>query len=264
MSRCEQMTTSVMPSAAGRILGVLGGMGPAATADFMDKLAASTPAARDQEHIATVVYSDPSTPDRSDAMLTGGESPVPALVRGIEFLCSAGVSAIAVPCNSAHYWYEEMQQAAAEVPIVHIVDAVADQVRSSGTSLDRLGLMSTDGTAKSGIYQRLEEHGYELMDLTDLGSKSPVTTGIHQVKAGDLDGGRRTLTSAANLLVDRGAQGIIYGCTDISAVLGPAPEGLDAPVWDSATALAVASVEYIRSERHDGGRATRRVTHGAQ
>lgn len=256
------MTTSVMPSAAGPTLGVLGGMGPAATADFLAKLAASTPASRDQEHIATLVYSDPTTPDRSDAMLAGGTSPVPALVRGIEFLCSAGVSAIAVPCNSAHYWYEEMQ-AAAHVPILHIVDAVADQVRSSGTELSRLGLMSTDGTARSGIYQRLAEHGFELMDLTDLGSSSPVTTGIRQVKAGDLDGARRTLTSAANLLVDRGAQGVIYGCTDISAVLGPAPDGLLVPVWDSATALAVAAVEYIRSERHDGGTATRRVTHGA-
>lgn len=251
-----------MPSAAGRVLGVLGGMGPAATADFLDKLAASTPAARDQEHIATLVYSDPTTPDRSEAMMTGGVDPGPALVHGIEFLCSAGVSAIAIPCNSAHYWYEQMQQAA-DVPILHIVDAVADQVRTGGTGITRLGLMSTDGTAKSGVYERLGQHGYNLMDLTDLGSSSPVTAGIRQVKAGDLEGARSTLTRAANLLVERGAQSIVYGCTDISAVLGPAPDGLEVPVWDSATALAVASVEYIRSERHDGGAATRRVTHGA-
>ena len=256
------MVTRVMPSTAGPILGVLGGMGPAATADFLDKLAAATPASRDQEHIATLVYSDPTTPDRSDAMVAGGADPLPALVHGIEFLCSAGVSAIAIPCNSAHFWYDQMQ-AAASVPILHIVDAVADQVRGSGADITRLGLMSTDGTARSGIYRRLGDHGYDLMDLTDLGESSPVTAGIRQVKAGDLEGARDTLTRAAEALIERGAQGIVYGCTDISAVLGPAPDGVMVPVWDSATALAVTSVEYIRSERHERGTATRRVTHGA-
>src|SRR5699024_9848860 len=148
------MVHQVMPDSAGRVLGVLGGMGPAATADFLDKLAARTPAARDQEHIATIVYSDPSTPDRSDAMVAGGPDPAPALVRGIEFLCSAGVSAIVVPCNSAHFWFDQMQQAAT-VPVLHIVDAVAEQVRGTGPGITRLGLMSTDGTARSGVYQRL-------------------------------------------------------------------------------------------------------------
>ena len=256
------MTTRVMPTTAGPILGVLGGMGPAATADFLDKLAAATPASRDQEHIATLVYSDPTTPDRSDAMVAGGADPLPALVHGIEFLCSAGATAIAIPCNSAHFWYDQMQ-AAASVPILHIVDAVADQVRGSGAAIARLGLMSTDGTARSGIYRRLGAHGYDLMDLTDLGESSPVTTGIRQVKAGDLDGARDTLTRAAEVLIERGAQGIVYGCTDISAVLGPTPEGVAVPVWDSATALAVTSVEYIRTERHERGTATRRVTYGA-
>lgn len=252
MNRSEQMVHQVMPDSAGRVLGVLGGMGPAATADFLDKLAARTPAARDQEHIATIVYSDPSTPDRSDAMVAGGPDPAPALVRGIEFLCSAGVSAIVVPCNSAHFWFDQMQQAAT-VPVLHIVDAVAEQVRSTGPGITRLGLMSTDGTARSGVYQRLAAHGYELMDLTDLGESSPVTRGIRQVKAGDLAGARETLTGAAHLLVERGAEGIIYGCTDISAVLGPAPEGVAVPVWDSAEALASAAVTYIRHDRHHGG-----------
>ncbi|HLR96372.1 MAG TPA: amino acid racemase [Jiangellaceae bacterium] len=256
------MSKSVMPTTAGAVLGVLGGMGPAATADFLDKLAASTPAARDQEHIATLVYSDPTTPDRSDAMVAEGPDPLPALLHGIEFLSNAGVGAIAIPCNSAHFWYDQMQRAT-DVPILHIVDAVAEQVRARAGEVRRIGLMSTDGTARSGVYDRLADHGYELMDLTDLGADSPTTAGIRLVKSGDLDAARRTLTRAANELVDRGAQGIVYGCTDISAVLGPAPSGIDVPVWDSATALAAASVDYIRSERHAGGTATRKVTHGA-
>src|SRR5699024_1394419 len=132
-NRCERMSKSVMPTTAGPVLGVLGGMGPAATADFLDKLAASTPAARDQEHIATLVYSDPTTPDRSDAMVAEGPDPLPALLHGIEFLSNAGVGAIAIPCNSAHFWYDQMQRAT-DAPILHIVDAVArSEERRVGT-----------------------------------------------------------------------------------------------------------------------------------
>ncbi|UFU02208.1 amino acid racemase [Ruania suaedae] len=243
------MTTDVMPASAGPMLGVLGGMGPAATADFLAKLAARTPANRDQDHIATLVYSDPSTPDRSDAMIGSGPDPEPALRRGIRFLSEAGARVIAVPCNSAHYWFEAMQDEAS-VPVVHIVDAVAEQIRRSGADVTRLGLMSTDGTARSGVYSRLADHGLELLDLTDLGPASPVMSGIRAVKAGDLDGARVVLTEGARVLAERGAQGIIYGCTDISAVLGPAPAGIAMPVWDSADALAEASVAYIR-DRHE-------------
>ncbi len=257
------VSTRVMPTSAGPVLGVLGGMGPAATADFLDKLAARTPAGRDQEHIATLVYSDPTTPDRSDAIVAAGADPLPALVHGVEFLSSAGVSAIAVPCNSAHYWFNDMQHAA-DVPILHIVDAVADKVRAWEGGVSRIGLMSTDGTARSGVYDRLVDHGYELMNLTDLGEDNPTTAGIRLVKAGSLERAQTVLVEAANMLVDRGAQAIVYGCTDISAVLGPAPPGVAVPVWDSATALADAAVDYIRNERHVGGTATRKVTHGAR
>lgn len=227
------------------MLGVLGGMGPAATADFLAKLAARTPAARDQDHIATLVYSDPTTPDRSDAMVGGGPDPLPALLHGIEYLCAAGVAAIAVPCNSAHHWYQQMAEAAS-VPVLHIVDSVAAQVQAERPDIEVLGLMSTDGTAKSGVYDRLAEHGHQIIDLTDLGESSPVMAGIRAVKAGDLDGARELLVDAAGLLVDRGAQGVVYGCTDISAVLGPAPQGVTVPVWDSADALAAACVAHLR------------------
>ncbi|WP_235019944.1 aspartate/glutamate racemase family protein [Ruania rhizosphaerae] len=236
---------SVMPESAGPLLGVLGGMGPAATADFLAKLAVRTSARRDQDHIATLVYSDPTTPDRSDAILGTGADPAPALRHGVRFLSDAGARAIAVPCNSAHYWFDEMQ-AESDVPIFHIVDAVAQQIQRDTSAVTRLGLMSTDGTARSGVYNRLADHGYDLLDLTDLGSASAVMRGIRLVKAGDLEGARDVLVEAAALLAQRGAQGIVYGCTDISAVLGPSPSGVTVPVWDSADALAQACVAYIQ------------------
>jgi aspartate racemase len=228
------------------LLGVLGGMGPAATADFLAKLAAHTPATRDQEHIATIVYSDPTTPDRSDAILADGEDPLPAMFRGIAFLDEAGCDLIAIPCNTAHHWYDDLA-AATTVPVVHIVDAVAAQVERDAPEATTLGLMATDGTVRSGIYEKvLLQSGKQVIDLTDLGPDNPVMAGIRAVKAGSLDGATDILTNAARELLGRGADGIIYGCTDVSAVLGIPPEGIDAPAWDAADALAIACVNRIR------------------
>src|ERR1700739_3912024 len=92
----------------GKILGALGGMGPPASAQFMLRLTALTPAARDQDHIPAVLWSDPRVPDRTAARGGGGEDPLPFLLRGVRGLRQAGCGAIAVPCNTAHGWYDAM------------------------------------------------------------------------------------------------------------------------------------------------------------
>lgn len=236
--------TSVFPPGTGPSLGVLGGMGPAATADFLAKFAVATGVATDQEHFATLVYSDPTTPDRSDAMMGRGPSPLPAFLHGIEFLTTAGSDVLVIPCNSAHYWYEQIEEASSR-PVIHIVDAVAQQVREHPHPVRTLGLMATDGTTESGVYSRLAAHGYDLIDLRDLGEHNPIMRGIREVKAGRLDEARERLTEAAGLLKDRGADGVIYGCTDISAVM--TTHTLSIPAWDSATALAAAAVTHLRN-----------------
>src|ERR1700735_4777136 len=94
------------------MLGVLGGMGPLASAQFMLRLTLLTPASRDQDHIPTVLWSDPRVPDRTRRHLAGGDDPLPRLLRGIAGLRNAGCGAIAIPCNTAHAWYDAMQAAA--------------------------------------------------------------------------------------------------------------------------------------------------------
>ena len=93
-------------------LGVLGGMGPLASAHFMVRLTLLTPAERDQDHIPTILWSDPRVPDRTRGKLAGGDDPLPWLLRGIRGLRQAGVEAIAIPCNTAHGWYDEMAEEA--------------------------------------------------------------------------------------------------------------------------------------------------------
>src|SRR4051812_14632246 len=103
-----------------RVLGVLGGMGPLATVDFLKKLIEETPATRDQDHVPVVVYSVPQIPDRPGAILEATESPLPAMLEGVRVLKGAGAAALAIACNTAHYWYDELS--AEGVPVVHIAD----------------------------------------------------------------------------------------------------------------------------------------------
>src|SRR5271156_4769878 len=125
-----------------KVLGVLGGMGPLASAHFMVRLTLLTPATRDQDHVPAVLWSDPRVPGRTGEHLKGGEDPLPWLVHGIQGLRRAGCGAIAIPCNTAHGWYDQMSKAA-EVPILHIVDAAARELRRFGIARGRIGLMAT-------------------------------------------------------------------------------------------------------------------------
>lgn len=227
-------------------LGVLGGMGPAATADFLAKLADRTPATRDQDHLRTIVYSDPTTPDRSEAIQDLGPSPLPAMVAGLQFLERNKVDLIAIPCNTAHYWFTELQQAV-DTPIVHIVDALLEQVRQEAPDVQALGLLATNGTLEARIYHdALRRAGISALDLTDLGPANPVMSGIRAVKSGALVAARDSLNEAMTTLVERGADGVVYGCTDVSAALDLPPAGIDVRAWDSASALALACIERLQ------------------
>lgn len=225
-------------------LGVLGGMGPAATADFLHKLAERTPAERDQDHLRTVVYSDPTTPDRSDAILGTGPSPLPAMLTGIEFLERSGVDLIAIPCNTAHYWFEDLA-AATSVPVVHMVEALGQQVRREAPEVQKLGLLSTDGTARSRIYhETLSRAGIAVLDLSNT-IDNLTMAGIRSVKAGAMIEARDQLNRAMDSLIGQGAEGVIYGCTDASAALSIPPDDVDVQAWDAASALALACVERL-------------------
>lgn len=227
-----------------KLLGVLGGMGPLATADFMRKLTELTPASRDQDHIPALVYSNPQVPDRSTAIMGKGPSPLPALLDGITRLQDAGAEAIAIPCNTAHYWYDEMA-AASRIPILHIVGSVCDVLRSKGVDGGAVGVMGTAGTLHTGIYQGyLERSGYSCVLPSEMEMAELVTPGIVSVKAGDLISAKRVLSDAARRLGERGARMIVLGCTEIPLALADASPEAAALYVDSTAALAQASVAW--------------------
>ena len=225
-------------------IGVLGGMGPLATVDFMRKVIDLTPARRDQEHLPLIVYSVPQVPGRSACILEGAASPLPAMVRGIRTLAQAGAECIAIPCNTAHHWYDELARES-RCPVLHIVDAACAAIERAGVGQGPVGLLATTGTIAAGIYQaRLDRHGYDCVVLGAGDMEDLVMGGIALVKAGELEDARALLETAAAKLGAQGVRAIVLGCTEIPIVFDGVSSSSLPPVVDATQALAEACVEW--------------------
>ena len=197
-----------------RVLGVLGGMGPLASAQFMIRLTLLTPVERDQDHVPAVLWSDPRVPDRTAAKLAGGDDPLPWLLRGIAGLRQAGCGAIAIPCNTAHGWYEEMR-AAAGCPVLHIVDAAAAELRRERIAPETIGVMGTAGTLAMRLYQdRLGRLGWDCLVPSEGEMQRLVSPAIAAVKANRPAEAYAPLAEVAGSLARRGARAVVLGCTE--------------------------------------------------
>lgn len=229
------------------VIGVLGGMGPLAGADFLARLTLATPAARDQDHVRAVLWSDPTVPDRTAAALAGGPSPLPAMLAGVRVLERAGAGCLAIPCNTAHLWAEEIA-AATPLPLIHIVDAAADALVARGIAGGTIGLMGTAATLRLGLYQRrLAARGHACLVPDEAEMRAAVTPAIARIKANDLDGAAAPLLGAARGLADRGAAAVVLGCTEIPLALrGPEAAASGLVLIDTIDALARAALAWAR------------------
>jgi aspartate racemase len=233
--------------AGGKMLGVLGGMGPLASAQFMARLTLLTPAVRDQDHIPAVLWSDPRVPDRTRNHVAGGDDPLPWLLRGIAGLKRAGCGAIAIPCNTAHGWYDAMRKAAG-MPILHIVDAAAAELHRCGISPATIGVMGTQATLDMRLYQdRLGCQGWDCIIPTDDEMAACVTPAIAQVKANRVAEAYAPLAEVVNRLAARGAAAVVLGCTEIPLGIQAGPQQtLRVPIIDTIDALARAAIAWAR------------------
>ncbi|MDB5880177.1 MAG: Aspartate racemase [Ramlibacter sp.] len=222
-------------------IGVLGGMGPSATVDFMDKLVQLTPAARDQEHLPVIVASLPQVHDRSRAIMGQGRDPLPQLLAGIRLLNEIHVGVIAIPCNSSHHWYEEMSRSS-QVPILHIAQCCVDAIAAGAQ--DKVAVFATRGALASGFYQReLSRRGIDHFLPGESDGQQHVDNCIQAVKAGDVEAGGQHLEQACRNAAESGARAVIMGCTEIPIAARQADvHGL--ALIDSSLELARASVAF--------------------
>nr|WP_158809744.1 amino acid racemase [Beijerinckia sp. L45] len=193
------------------MLGVLGGMGPMATVDFMRKLVEATPATCDQDHLQTLVCAATRIPDRTAAILRHGPAPLPAMILALRRLEAAGATRIAIPCNTAHHWHPALQ-AATDLPILHIVDAVTAALARKRIHSGLVGLLATDGTIRAGVYQ---SHLPDGLVCRMPENQSAVMRAISLVKAGRTAEAKSILRAQADALLASGCRQVVLACTEI-------------------------------------------------
>lgn len=228
------------------MIGVLGGMGPAATVDFLDKVVRLTPASRDQEHIPVIAASLPHVPDRSAFILGTGKDPLPNLLRGIDLLNDMRVGVVVVPCNSSHHWYDELC-ARSKAPVLHIAQACVERIVQPRGS--RVLVLATRGALRSGFYQReLAKVGLLAM-APDVNLIQPLVDDcIRQVKSGALEEAGVSLSRVLALAREMAISAVIMGCTEIPiAARYCQASGME--LSDSSLALAQAAVNYAVERR---------------
>lgn len=206
-----------------KTLGILGGMGPAATAYFMDLVISMTDADTDQAHLDMVVASMPSIPDRTAYILDcRKESPVPAIIDCGKRLVTYGAGVLAMPCITAHYFLDPIRQAVC-APMIDAVEETLAELKRRG--IVRAGIMATSGTLHAGIFQeKMEKMGMEAILPSPDRQKDVMDLIYQDIKTGrpaDMD----RFARVTDQLRQRGAQVIILGCTELSIIKRDCPIG---------------------------------------
>lgn len=194
------------------VIGIIGGMGPMATADLFRKLVTLTDADSDREHIHVLIDNDPSIPDRTAAILDGGASPVPLICAAAQRLEAAGADILIMPCNTGHYFHEEIA-ASCSVPLLSMPEETAAAVRSAGYTC--VGLLATDGSVKTDFIDRaFSKYGIDLIRPDGEGQAEVMRLIYDEVKSG-LRPEPERLFPTLDRMSAAGAQGFVLGCTEL-------------------------------------------------
>lgn len=227
-------------------VGVLGGMGPEATIDFMSEVLRLTRANKDQDHIRLIVDQNPKVPNRQRAIRSGGAEVGQVLAGMARRLEQAGADFLVMPCNSAHA-FEHAIRAATALPFVSILDACIEEIEQIRPAGGCVGLMATDGLLGTSLYQRsLERAGFTPLLPTEEEEERLMSL-IHRIKGGDKQPAvAREMAGIGRTLVERGAEVVLAACTEIPLVLDAGH--LPVPLVSSTGALARRTVALARRE----------------
>ncbi|MGO4369490.1 aspartate/glutamate racemase family protein [Paenibacillus sp. MCAF20] len=200
-------------------LGVIGGMGPKATSVFFDKVIEHTAADRDQEHINMIILNHVTLPDRTSVILSGqGELFLEAIEKDFKLLELAGAAHIAIPCNTSHYFYDQMQEMTT-VPIINMVDETLKAIHAKYGDNSKIGILATTGTINSGVYKAgCESYNMKLHEPNEAIQELVMDIIYNQVKS-NLEVDPAVLEGIINELVyQEGCNCVIIACTELSCI----------------------------------------------
>ncbi len=196
-----------------KVLGVLGGMGPAACAEFLRILARDAPAKSDAEHPKIIMLSDPETPDRSDGLMGIGPDPLPVIRKNLLQLVEWGADVLAVPCNTAHYFIDRFREEL-PVPLIHIVEVTVEAAKELSKG-NCSWLLATDGTQKSLIYPECAERMHYHFLKPSPEQQDKVQSCIRYVKAGDMKTAGEIMNEVVSELWRERDVPVTMGCTEL-------------------------------------------------
>lgn len=230
---------------AEKTLGILGGVGPLATVYFADLIVKMTPAACDQDHIRTIVSNNPKIPDRTDYILDRTKpDPLPAMVADAKMLASLGCDLIAIPCNTAHFFYDEIQKNV-DVRVLNIIEETLRFAQHTVPDAKKIGILATSGTLQSNVYPHVAERfGIECVYPDAQDAKTLMHIIYDEVKAGK-PADEAAFFAVVERMKAAGCDAVILGCTELSAIYYELQ--IRRPdILDSMTALAAACVLDVK------------------
>jgi len=208
----------------GRIVGIVGGMGPAATVELYRRLTEAVPAQVDQDHPRILIDSHARIPDRTLALTSGGEDPEPYLLESVRLLERAGADVLIMPCNTAHAYLPRMREVAG-IPILDMVGATAASL-ADRSEHDRTALLATDGTLQVGIYPAATaQHGIDLL-VPSPAAQQQLMAAIALVKAGAVAAASPLSDAVVADVAAQGATRVLLGCTELSVLAAAHPPAL--------------------------------------
>ena len=232
-----------------KVIGVLGGLGPEATADFFSRLIRNTDAQSDQDHLHVVIDNNPKAPNRNLAIAGKGPTPDESFRQSALRLEKAGVDFIVMPCNTAHA-FENAITSTTHIPFISIVKETCDFITENHGELTSIGVLAVDGCLQSNLYGSL---------LSDIGIsqhylepqlQQEFMALVYQIKSSGVTAEiKNSMVNMANILIDQGAQAILAGCTEVPLVLSKDDSSapLSVPLIDSTEILARRCVDYAKN-----------------
>lgn len=204
-----------------KIIGIIGGMGPEATADLYLKIIKNTKVKKDQDHFRVIIDSNVKIPDRTQAILHNGEDPTPALIETAKNLEKLSVDVACIPCITAHYFYDAVQ-GSVNYKIINIIEELVEYIKKKYPNIKKVGVLSTSGTIKTKLFNQYLKD-YLIVYPTEELQENNVMEAIYGEEGiksgGNPEFAKKLLVEAGEKIIERGAEVIIAGCTEIGLVL---------------------------------------------
>ena len=219
-----------------KVIGIIGGMGPMATADLFTKIIENTAAKTDQEHLHVLIDNNTDIPDRTACILAGSDAPLGPMVESARRLADQGADVLIIPCNTAHYFHSGVQ-AAVDVPVLNMPEITARYCADHGFA--SVALLATAGTIRAGVYEPyFEKAGVRLLRPTKVGIDNLMFLIYDEIKAGRTPHPERLYPEIMGL-EEQGAQAFLLACTELPLVFR---DGGRVPFVDPTLLLARAAV----------------------